>query len=111
MCIVFWDTQYVMIAFIWTASYNVKIPDLVTLKRVTGSKFDKDQIRSINLILSDLKIEVDRYQKSGKLRSLLWFFLDIIDLINLFQSQNLRNSDLYQEIEVAISSSVHEVDN
>ena len=76
-----------------------------------GSKFDKDQIRSNDLIRSDLKIKADRYQKSGKLRSSL-IFIDLycgslsifIDLIDLFQSQKLWNSDLYQVIEVAISS-------
>ena len=57
-----------MIVLISTASYDVKIPDLVTRKRVTGSKFDKDQIRSVNLILSDLKIEVDRSRSISKIR-------------------------------------------
>ena len=45
--------------------------------RLGNSKFDKDQIRSIDLFWSDLKIEADRYQTSGKIRSLLWFFIGI----------------------------------
>ena len=73
--------------------------------------FDKYQIRSTDLLRSDLKIEADRHQKSGKLRSLL-IFMDLycgslsifINLIDLFQNQQLWNSDLYHAIKVAILS-------
>ena len=68
-------------------------------------------MRSSDLIRSYLKIEADRYQKSGKLRSLLIFIdlycgslLIFIKLIDLFQNQKVKNSDLYQAINVAILS-------
>ena len=72
------------------------------------SKFDKDQIRSTDLIRPDLKIEADRYQKSGKLRALLIFIHlccgSLSIFINLIDQQKLWNSGLYQAIKVAILS-------
>lgn len=70
--------------------------------------FYKDQIRSTDLIRSDLKIEAGPYKKSGKPQSLLIFMdlycgslLILINLIDLFHNQKLWNSDLCQAIKVA----------